>query len=81
VPGYETIQWSAIFAPARTPRAIILKVNAEIDRLLKLDEVRQRLGNLGVEPAGGSPEQFSAYLRAEIAKWARTIKETGVRTE
>ncbi len=81
VPGYETIQWSAVLAPARAPRAIILKVNAEIDRLLKLDEVRQRLGNLGVEPAGGSPEQFSAYLRAEIAKWARTIKETGVRTE
>lgn len=81
VPGYETIQWSGVLAPARTPRAIILKVNAEIDRLLKLDEVRQRLGNLGVEPAGGSPEQFSAYLRAEIPKWARMIKETGLKVE
>jgi tripartite-type tricarboxylate transporter receptor subunit TctC len=79
VPGYETGTWSAILAPARTPRAIVAKLNAEIDRLLKLEDVRQRLSTLGVDAAGGSPEEFGKYLRAEIAKWSRLLKETGVR--
>ena len=81
VPGYETIQWSGVLAPVRTPRAIVGKINADIDRLLRLDDVVQRLGNLGVDPAGGSPEQFAAYLRAETAKWSRLIRETGLRIE
>lgn len=81
VPDYETIQWSGVLAPARTPPAIVGKLNAGIDGLLRTEEVRQRLGNLGVEPAGGSPEAFSAYLRAETARWARLIRETGVRAE
>jgi tripartite-type tricarboxylate transporter receptor subunit TctC len=79
VPGYETGTWSAILAPARTPRAIVAKLNAEVDRLLKQEDVRQKLNALGVEAAGGSPEEFGKYLRAEIAKWARLLKETGVR--
>jgi len=81
VPGYETIQWSGVLAPVRTPRAIVGKINADIDRLLKLEDVMQRLGNLGVDPAGGSPEQFAAYLRAETVKWSRLIRETGLRVE
>lgn len=81
LPGYETIQWSGILAPTRTPRAIVARLNAEVDRLLKLDDVRQRLNSLGVEPAGGGPDQFGTYLRAEIAKWSRLIKETGVRVQ
>ena len=81
VPGYETIQWSAVLAPARIPRAIVTRLNAEIDRILKVEEIRQRLANLGVEAAGGSPGQFAAYLREEIAKWSRLIKETGLRVE
>lgn len=81
VPGYETIQWSGLFAPARTPSAVVARLNAEIDRLLKTDDVRQRLAHLGVEPGGGTPEQFSAYLRAEIGKWARLVKATGLRAE
>jgi len=81
VPGYETIQWSGVLAPARTPRATVARLNTEIDRLLRLDEVLQRLGNLGVEPAGGDPERFAAYLNAETGKWTRLIKETGLRVE
>lgn len=79
VPGYETGTWSAILAPARTPRAVVAKLNSEIDRMLRQDDVRQRLASLGVEAAGGSPEEFGTYLRAEIAKWSRLIKQTGVR--
>ena len=79
VPGYETGTWSGILAPARTPRAIVAKLNAEVERLLRQEDVRQRLGNLGVEAAGGSPEEFGKYLRAEIARWSRLVKETGIR--
>jgi len=81
VPGYETIQWSGVLAPARTPRVVVGKINADIDRLLRLEEVVQRLGNLGVDPAGGSPDQFAAYLRVETVKWSRLIKDTGLRVE
>jgi tripartite-type tricarboxylate transporter receptor subunit TctC len=81
VAGYETIQWSGMLAPARTPRAVVSRINADIDRLLKQEEVVQRLGNLGVDPAGGSPDQFAAYLRAEITKWSRLIKDAGLRVE
>lgn len=81
VTGYETIQWSGVLAPARTPRALVAGLNGEIGRLLKLEEIRQRLGNLGVEPAGGGAEEFASYLRAEAAKWSRLIRETGLRAE
>jgi tripartite-type tricarboxylate transporter receptor subunit TctC len=81
VPGYETIQWSGVLAPARTPRAIVAKINADIECLLKLEEIAQRLGRIGIEPVGGSPEQFAAYLRAETVKWSRLIRETGLRIE
>ena len=81
VPGYETTQWSAVLAPARTPRAVVTKLHAEIDRALKRDDVRQQLANLGVEPVGGTPEDFAIYLRADIARWERLIKETGLRAE
>ncbi len=81
VPDYETIQWSGVLAPVRTPRAVVARINADIDRLLRLEEVVQRLGNLGVDPAGGSPEQFAAYLRMETIKWSRLIKDTGLRVE
>jgi len=81
VPGYETTQWSAILAPARAPRAVVIKLNAEIDRSLKRDDVRQQLASLGVETVGGTPEDFEAYLRADIARWTRLIKETGIRAE
>jgi tripartite-type tricarboxylate transporter receptor subunit TctC len=81
VAGYETIQWSGILAPARTPQVIVTRLNAEIDRLLKRDDVRLQLGRLGVDPAGGSPGQFAAYLRAEIPKWARVIKDAGLRID
>jgi tripartite-type tricarboxylate transporter receptor subunit TctC len=81
VPGYETIQWSGVLAPARTPRAVIARLNAEAGRALAVEDVRQRLANLGVEPAGGSPAEFADYLGREIAQWSRLIRETGLKVE
>ena len=78
VAGYESLSWSGIVAPAGTPRAVILKLNAAIERILAADDVRKRLAALGVEPVGGSPEAFAAHIRAESDKWGRLIKSAGI---
>ncbi len=81
VPGADFISWNGVHVPARTPRATIAKLHAELDRLLKLPELRERMQTLGLEPAGGTPEAFAAFVKADIARWARVIKESGVRVE
>ena len=79
LPAYETTQWSGMFAPARTPRPIVLKLNAALSLLLQTDEVRQRLSGMGLEVTGGSPEQLAAYVREETARWSTLINEAGLR--
>lgn len=81
LPAYETTQWCGMFAPVRTPRSIVLKLNAALSHLLKLDEVRQRLEGMGLEATGGSPEQLAAYVRTETARWSVLIKATGLRAD
>ena len=65
-------------APAGTPRAVIVKLNSAIDRILATDEVRRKLAALGVEAVGGSPEVFAAHVRAESEKWGRLVKTAGI---
>jgi tripartite-type tricarboxylate transporter receptor subunit TctC len=74
VPGYAVIQWSGILAPAGTPREIVLKWNGEIVRILKRADMRERLLESGAEPGGGTPEEFGAFIKAEIAKWSPVVK-------
>jgi tripartite-type tricarboxylate transporter receptor subunit TctC len=81
LPGYEASTWYGVLAPASTPRAIVTRLNAEIVKVLAQPEVRERLISQGIDPIGDSPEQFSAYVQAEIVKWARVIKATGVKAE
>ncbi len=81
VPGADFISWNGVHVPARTPRATIIKLNAEFDRQLKLPEVRERMQTLGLDPAGGTPEAFAAFVKADIARWAKVIKESGIRAE
>jgi len=78
VPGYESLSWSGIIAPAATPRAIINKLNAAIDRILAMEDVKQRFAALGVEPVGGPPEVFARHIRAESEKWGRLIKSANI---
>jgi len=78
VAGYESLSWSGIVAPAGTPRAVIAKLNAAIERILATDEVRKKLASLGVETVGGSPEAFAAHIRAESDKWGRLIKAANI---
>jgi tripartite-type tricarboxylate transporter receptor subunit TctC len=81
VPGAEAGSWYAMFAPAATPRPIVLKLNAEIIKALALPDVRDRLATVGVDPIGNSPEQFATELQSEILKWGKTARIANVRTE
>src|SRR6185436_5383251 len=77
VPGFEVVVWFGVVAPAATPRDIIVKLNAEINKILTMPDVRERFLNGAVDPVGGSPEQFGAHLKSEINKWAKVVKATG----
>jgi len=79
--GYETSTWHGILTPAGTPPDIVVKLNAEIARMLAQPAVKERFIGQGLDPVGGTPEQFGAYLKAEISKWARVVKVSGARAE
>ncbi len=78
---FEASLWWGILAPVATPKDIITKLNAEIGTIMQMPDVRASLVKLGVEPLGGSPEQYAALLKSEIAKWANVIKESGARVD
>jgi tripartite-type tricarboxylate transporter receptor subunit TctC len=78
VPGYEAVAWWAYYAPAGTPRDIVTRLNAQINKAILLPDLRDRLSVQGsAEIVGGSPEQLAAFMKGEIAKWSRVIKESG----
>jgi tripartite-type tricarboxylate transporter receptor subunit TctC len=80
-PGADFVSWNGVHVPARTPRAIIAKLNAELNRLVKLPDVRERMQSLGLNPEGGTSEAFAAFVKADIARWAKVIRDTGLRVE
>jgi tripartite-type tricarboxylate transporter receptor subunit TctC len=81
VPGYEAANWFGTVVPARTPPAIVARLSQEIARVLKLPDIRERLLSQGIEPVSSRPEEFAAYLRSEMAKWAKVVKASGARAE
>ncbi len=81
LPGYEAGSWYGVIAPAGTPRPIVMRLHAEIVKVLALSDVRDRLVSQGIDPVGNTPEQFAAYIQSEIVKWAKIIKATGVTAE
>ena len=81
LPGYETATWLGIVAPAATSREVVAKINAEIQRVMALPEVKEKLIAQGLTLSGGTPEQFGAYIRSEHAKWGNLIKDAGIKAE
>ena len=81
VPGYITSTWYGVAAPGATPRRIIDRVNSDVRKALGEPEVKARLLDQGIEPTPNTPDQFAAMIRAEIAKWAKVVKDSGLTIE
>jgi tripartite-type tricarboxylate transporter receptor subunit TctC len=80
-PGFEVSGWFGWLAPAKTPRDVIARLNAEIVKALNAPDIRERLLSQSTEPAGGPPEVFAAFIRSEHARWGRVIRESGIKLE
>ncbi len=80
-PGFDVTSWHSILAPAGTPPQIVARLNHELARIIELPEVRERMAAIGMEPAGSTPEQLGAEIRAEVARWGPVLKRAHVRVE
>ena len=81
VPGFEATTWFAIFAPDGTPRDVVMRLNAEVQRVFKLPDVADRLKALGLEPWLSTPEELARYQASEIIKWAKVVKDSGAKAD
>jgi tripartite-type tricarboxylate transporter receptor subunit TctC len=81
LPGFSVTPWSGIYVPAGTPPGIVNQLNAEINRMVQQPEVRDRFLSLGLIPIGGTPAALGDYLKSEIARWTKVVKEAGIRIE
>ncbi len=79
--GYDANTNGGILAPAGTPKEIIAKLNAEINAALKMPDVRAKLETVGIEPQGGTPEDYAALIKSDLVKWGKVIKEAGIQPE
>lgn len=80
-PGFEAVGWIGIAAPAKTPAAVLDKLNAEMQRILNEPDVKARLNTLAFTPVGGTRKQFGDYIKSEIAKWGKAVKDSGARVD
>ena len=78
LPGYEAVSWGGVMVPAGTPPEIIAKLNSEINRIIRLPDVSEKLQGLGAEIVGSTPEEFDRYVKAEIAKWGKVARDNNV---
>jgi len=80
-PGYEVTNWHGLVGPKGLPREIVEQLNREINELIKSDDMKKMLAADGLEPAGGSPAQFAEILRNEMARWAKVVRQAGIKVE
>ena len=78
VPGYTVMSWYGMLAPAGTPQAVVGRLNSELVKVLRSPDVKERLAGQGADPAGGTPEEFLAFLKDEIAKWGKVVKAANI---
>jgi tripartite-type tricarboxylate transporter receptor subunit TctC len=81
LPGYEANNWWGILAPAATPAAIVKKLNAEINAVMKLPETQKRFASEGAEPVSSTPEEFSKLIASEMVKWAKVAKDANIKAD
>jgi len=81
LPGFEAINWHGIVVPAATPAPVIGKINSEVNAVLGMAETRDRLGAQGVEARGGTAAEFASFLRSEIPKWTKVVRDSGAKAD
>ena len=80
-PGFEVVGWFGWLAPAKTPRAIVYRLNAEMVKVLNTPEIRERLLSQASEPVANSPSEFAQFIKNEHDKWARVVRDARIRIE
>ncbi len=80
-PGFEAVGWIGIAAPAKTPAAVLDRLNAELNKMLSDAEVKERLNTLAFTPVGSTRKEFADYIQSEIAKWGKAVKDSGARVD
>ena len=81
LPGLEISTWYGMWAPASTPPSIVKRLSSEIAAIVRTPQVREQFAALGAEPVGNTPEEFSAFAKAELVKWARIVKQSGAKVD
>ncbi len=81
MPGYEAVQWFGVLAPAGTPREIVNRIHGEVVRVLRVADVKERLGADGADAVGSPPEAFAAFIRTETGKWAQVVRNARIKPE
>ncbi|MFM2055632.1 MAG: hypothetical protein RLY71_17 [Pseudomonadota bacterium] len=80
-PGFSISTWYGVWAPAATPAAVVQRVSSQIAAIVRLPEVREQFEKLGAEPVGNTPAEFTAFTKAELAKWAGIVKQSGAKVD
>ena len=80
-PGFDSVTWFGLLAPAGTPAPIIERLNAEVNKILALPEVKEKIASEGGAAIGGTPQEFTRFLAAELPKWAKLVKESGAKID
>ena len=78
LPGFEVVQWFGVFTPSGVPPAIVLKLQGELARALAVPQFREQFAEQGIELVSSTPDAFAGYVKSELVRWARVLKEIGV---
>ena len=81
LPGYESVQWYGMLAPAKTPKEIVARLHGEITRVLQMPDIKERFAGDGADPVGNTPEEFARFIQSELTKWAKVARAAGIKPE